>query len=334
MGLRILIDRVTKLPILDRELFFERKHMTTIPAIPDGLLPISKSRAIRLLLLGLRDHDDRVTKSLLRLSENIQLPDDVSRMWGACRFWHGQKNIHVGESATVLRFLWWFNQVQKAGKNFVRKKTLLDREITLDPEMLSWTIFDLLDKSKVPEGTSQLASAASLCTPWQYVRVTTKCPHQLQITYQVLDEWNVYLKTGKLPEAGIDPTIEAQAKAFIRVNTGGEWQFEMAQQEDFPFAYIMLGEWALTEAKKQWPSLANHESNRFTEVEQAKNEWLTMNTVSSRDHRVIQAVALFALLKGYKPKKIKAGIKYPEAVAKSWPAFYHFLDWAYENSRK
>jgi hypothetical protein len=108
----------------------------------------------------------------------------------------------------------------------------------------------------------------------------------------------------------------------------------MAQQEDFPFAYTMLGNWALHEARSQWPSLAEHESNRFTEVKRAKNEWFATNTISSRDHRVIQAVAMCALLKGGKPKKIRVGIRHPEAVAKSWPMFYQFLDWAYENSRK
>lgn len=309
--------------------------LVTIPPIPPELLPLSKSRAIRLLLLGLRDNDDRIIKSLLKLSEKTQLPDDARRMLGACRFWSHQDNIHVGESATVLRFLWWFNQVQKTNKNFVKEKTLFGRKITLDPEMLRWTIFELLDKTRVPEGTSQLASAASICTPWQYPRIVTNCPHQLQITYRVLDEWNVYLGTGKLPEAGIDPTIRLQAEAFIRVQCGREWQFEMAQQEDFPFAYTMLGDWAITEAKRRgWWSLTEHESNRFLEVPQAKHEWMHTHTISSKDHRVIQAVAMFALLKGCKPTKIIGQTKHPEAVAKSWPMFYQFLDWVYENRLK
>lgn len=306
----------------------------TVPPIPPHLLPISKSRAIRLLLLELRDNDDRIIRSLLKLSKEAELPDDVCRMLSACRFWHNNQNIHVGESATVLRFLWWFNQVRMDNKNFVREKTLLGRKITLDPEMLKWTIFDLLNNTKVPEGTSQLASAATLCTPWQYPRVVTNCPHQLQITYQVLDEWDVYLGTGRLPEAGIDPTIRLQAEAFMRVQCGSEWQFNMAQQEDFPFAYTMHGDWALREARSRWPSLAEHESNRFEEVVQAKAEWLNMHTISSKDHRVIQAVSMFAILKGCRPIRIRVGTRHPEAVAKSWPMFYQFLDWVYENRLK
>lgn len=305
-----------------------------MPAIPPNLLPISKSRAIRLLLLGLRDSDDRIIKSLLRAPQQAELPDDVGWMLGACRFWRNQDNIHVGESATVLRFLWWLSQVRKELKNFVKVRTLVGRLVTLNPEMLNWSIYDLLDKSKVPEGTSQLASAANLCTPWQYSRVKTNCPHHLHITYQVLDEWDTYLGTGKLPEAGIDPTIRLQSESFVRVLCGREWQFEMAQQEDLPFAYTMLGDWALAEAKKRWPSLAEHESNRFEEVPRAKTEWINTHVISSKDHRVIQAVAMWALLKGWKPKKILGQIKHPQAIAKSWPAFPQFLTWAHETCWK
>ncbi|MEN9614562.1 MAG: hypothetical protein RLZZ347_869 [Candidatus Parcubacteria bacterium] len=332
------VDIRFRLSIMKKELYFERLLMITISPIPPELLPISKSRAIRLLFLGLRDGDDSVIHFISRTYQRGLLPDDVVRMLDACRFWNNNQNIQVGESATVLRFLWWLSQAQKSNKNFVREGTLLGRKITLDPEMLNWTIKDLLDPERVPERTSQLASVATLHNPDRYRTFMVSYPHHLAITYEVLDQWYEYKRFQQkvpLPAPGIDATIEAQAKAFLLALRGGGWQFEMLQQEDFPFAYIMTdGDWALREARKRWPSLAEHESNRFTEVAKAKSDWAQRRVIDSADHRVIQAITMFAMLNRYKVKDIMRVTRHPKAVAKSWPAFYMFLDWVQENGLK
>jgi len=42
--------------------------------------------------------------------------------------------------------------------------------------------------------------------------------------------------------------------------------------------------------------------------------------ITSTDHRVIQAVAMFA-----ESKKLPYEVLYPKAVAKSWPKFWDFI---------
>ncbi|KPJ55780.1 hypothetical protein AMJ49_06350, partial [Parcubacteria bacterium DG_74_2] len=68
------------------------------------------------------------------------------------------------------------------------------------------------------------------------------------------------------------------------------------------------------EGEKRWPSLRGHESDRIAEMEQA----LRQTEVVSRDHRVIQAIAML--------KRNKVAIKYPDSVRKSWPQFWKFLN--------
>ncbi|MEK7574689.1 MAG: hypothetical protein AAB511_00450 [Patescibacteria group bacterium] len=300
--------------------------------IPPRLLSISKSRAIRLLFLALLNNTDVVIRRILAEHRREDLPDDVLRMLDACRFWSNH-NIPVGESATVLRFLWWLNESSGARRNLDRSGTLADRMVTLNPDMLNWTIHELLDPARVPEQTSQLASAATLYDPGKYPRIELNCPHHLRITYEVLDEWQNYKAGGVLPVCGIDPTIQAQAEAFLRVLCGQELQFEPLQQEDLPFARAFLGELVVEEARERWPSLAHHESNRFVEMERALSDWDTKHVISSRDHRVIQAVAMRAILKGSKPKKVLGAISHRKAVAKSWPRFEQFIEWAYEQKK-
>ena len=47
--------------------------------------------------------------------------------------------------------------------------------------------------------------------------------------------------------------------------------------------------------------------------------------ISSRDHRVVQAVAMRAKIKGQNIK-----LKYPTVVNKSWPQFWKFFENALE----
>ena len=67
------------------------------------------------------------------------------------------------------------------------------------------------------------------------------------------------------------------------------------------------------EGEKRWPSLRGHESDRIAEMEEA----LQQKEITSRDHRVIQAIAML--------KRDKITIKYPDSVNKSWPQFWQVL---------
>jgi len=72
--------------------------------------------------------------------------------------------------------------------------------------------------------------------------------------------------------------------------------------------------------EKHWPMLKHHESNRLEEIEVALSQAQKDKVITSKDHRVIQAIAML-----YKTKRKRVRFKYLKAVNKSWPQFWDFL---------
>lgn len=105
----------------------------------------------------------------------------------------------------------------------------------------------------------------------------------------------------------------SQAFAYINWRKNRKINFTPQQAEDYCFARA-FGLITAEEGEKIWPSLRGHESDRINEMEQSLNQ----DKITSTDHRIIQAVSM---LKGNSVK-----IKYPNAVNKSWPQFWRFLD--------
>ena len=75
------------------------------------------------------------------------------------------------------------------------------------------------------------------------------------------------------------------------------------------------------EGLHRWPNLQGHESNRIQSMEQALAQLTKGQSITSADHRVVQAIALKSKLEG-----IEAHFEKPEAVKKSWPLFWKFLE--------
>ena len=71
---------------------------------------------------------------------------------------------------------------------------------------------------------------------------------------------------------------------------------------------------------QKWKSLKGHESNRIIEMETALLQYNTGMEIVSKDHRVVQAIAMLAK---YDQKKID--FQNPRCVSKSWPEFWKFL---------
>ena len=74
------------------------------------------------------------------------------------------------------------------------------------------------------------------------------------------------------------------------------------------------------EGKKRWPNLQGHESNRIEAMEKELKNIEHKKPVTSRDHRVVEALAMKAAVEG---KAIQ--FEHSEVVAKSWPQFWDFL---------
>ncbi len=89
--------------------------------------------------------------------------------------------------------------------------------------------------------------------------------------------------------------------------------FVPEQAEDYCFSRA-FGIVTTEFGEKTWPSFKGHESDRIQEMDIA----LQQKEVTSKDHRVVQAIAM---LKGN-----EVLIKYLDSVNKSWPQFWKFLE--------
>jgi len=231
--------------------------------------------------------------------------DDIRSFGGALDSWGGPV-IDVGESGTAFRFLQFFAWKTKLDKRFTLGAMLSARNICRDPEIVNLSQKQLL---ALDNGTSQWASAAALCG--DPVRLTNP-PAKLALTYEALDAVS--------PDPiRVDRTLLRQARAFQEALTSGHMDFTPLHSEDFCFAYA-FGLVSAEEGMAKWPSLSGHESNRLDAMPAQMKLLLDNGVISSVDHRVVQALSMFALV-----NKIPFTVNQPRCAAKSWPRFWNFL---------
>ena len=81
------------------------------------------------------------------------------------------------------------------------------------------------------------------------------------------------------------------------------------------------------EAKRLWPQIQYHESNRIKEMTRTSRDLGRGDIVYSDDHRVVQADAMW--LQSLNLKRpvdaIKQRFHNPNCVNKTWPRFWDFL---------
>ncbi|MBI4128888.1 MAG: hypothetical protein HY460_02445, partial [Parcubacteria group bacterium] len=198
-------------------------------------------------------------------------------------------------------------------KKFILRGTLCRRPITHDSRIVSFSLAQLL---KLDHQTSQWASAAVLCGNAENVE---RPPAKLRLTYEAVRHWKERRARGKTWMLRKDETIGRQAETFLALYSGKEVAFEPKHSEDYCFARAFS--WTTSEeGKRRWPSLAGHESDRIEEMEKALLCASQGQHVSSKDHRVIQAVAMRS---AYERKETV--FDHPRVVNKSWPQFWGFL---------
>lgn len=276
--------------------------------IKNGLIPLDKSWIIR---MGILDLINGYSDTVLFLEKQKQLSDDLQALLGALRDWGLKKEINVGESGTLYRFLQFASWKLGLSKKFILQKTLRQRKICDNPEIINFSLSELL---KLDNGTSQWASAAVLLGNKNKI---SNPPYKLALTYEAVSHWENQRKQNKCWIPRYDRTILKQAAAFLKILDGEKADFAPEQAEDYCFARA-FGFITKEKGEELWPSLRSHESDRIAEME---NVLANLNgEIESRDHRAAQAIAMLQKTKG---KEIK--MKYPEAVNKSWPQFWNFL---------
>lgn len=268
-------------------------------------IPLDKSWIIRMGVLDMIHGRNEINKFL---AKQKNMGEDLLALKRASQDWN-KKEINVGESGTLYRFLQFASWKLNLDKKFIKKGTLRNRKITSNPKIINYPLGKLL---KLDSGTSQWASVSVLMGNSTKPK---KIPFKLATTYEAVRHW----KNHKPWVPKYDETIQKQAETFLKLLKGQKQKFKPAQAEDFCFAYI-FGYISKKEAEKKWPALKGHESNRFIEMDDMIKKMDSRKTVDSKDHRVIQALVMWALVND---KKFK--ITYPDSVNKSWPQFWKFI---------
>lgn len=268
-----------------------------------GYIPLDKSWMMRIGVLDLiNGHVDCINF----LKEQNYLSDDLKSLYRASIQWNSDKLIDVGESGTLYRFFKFVSWKLNADKKFILKGTLKDRKICDDQKIINWTLKKLLI---LDNKTSQWASASVLMGNQEKIE---NPPYKLQVTYDAVQHWNNAKQNNEGWEPRYDETILRQASAYLKWTENGKIDFIPQQAEDYCFAraFELI---SAEEGEKRWPSLRSHESDRIEEMERALKE----KEITSKDHRVIQAIAML--------KRGNIHIIHPESVNKSWPQFWKFL---------
>lgn len=274
-------------------------------------IPLDKSWTIRMGVLDLLDgNSDNV---IFILEEQKRLSDDLIALKRVCRSWNSKDVIDVGESGTLYRFLQFASWKFGLGKKFIIHGTLEERDICDNPKIIGYSLKKLL---QLDNGTSQWASAAVLCGKKGEV---ANPPYKLARTYKAVKYWNIFKAHGTSWQPIHDATILSQVTNFIFLLNGKESIFKPRQSEDYCFARAF--DFVIAkQGEKLWPSLKGHESNRIKEMEKTLDEYRKGKEITSRDHRVLQAIFMKA-----KVERKKISCKHPDSVNKSWPQFWDFL---------
>ncbi len=277
-------------------------------------IPLDKSWMIRMGVLDV----SHGRYDIVRFLEDYQRPvsDDLQALLRCARAWKSGRELDVGESGTLYRFLQYYSWKRGLNKEFRLQGTLQERaasSICDDPEIVSLPIEEL---RKLDDGTSQWASARYLAGDRE--RVPDPQP-KLKLTYEAVAHWEKRRKQGKCWVPRYDETIRAQALAYLGYLRTGKMKFVPQHSEDYCFARAFN---LITpkQGAKIWPQLVSHESNRFTHLEDVLAAAKHGELIDSKDHRVVQAVVM-----RQRARKRPVKIADKNVVGKSWPEFWDFI---------
>lgn len=283
--------------------------------ISKGFIPLDKSWIIR---MGVLDMINNNKETLEFLNKQKNLGSDLLTLRNILR--KKNQEIDVGESGTLYRFLQFASWKLGLNHRFVKHGTLKHRNITDDPKIINLSQKELL---KLDSGTSQWASASVLMGDKERIE---NPPTKLALSYEAFDHWHFQRKQNLLWKPKYDKTILKQALSFIELLKTNLTSFVPEHSEDYCFAraFNLISK---NEGQNKFPSIAGHESNRLKEMETCLQQASAGKEIESKDHRVIQALAML-----HQTKNLQIKFKYPKSVNKSWPQFWDFLEWTCRES--
>ena len=289
--------------------------------IKQGYIPLDKSWMIRMGVLDLIHNREDSIKYLKKNFEKLN--KDLKALYKASMDWNNKQEIDVGESGTLYRILKFASWKLGLNKTFILHGTLKERKICDNPEIVNWPLKELLmldGKDPTKRGTSQWASASVLLGNEERIESIKDPPFKLKVNYDAVEHWKKMIAAGLCWEPRYDETILAQALAFLDILNHKQVKFRPQQAEDYCFARA-FGFISNFVGEAKWPSLHGHESDRIEEMEKELESAETGKKIKTKDHRVIQAIAMLQKTKG-----IPIRVIHRSAVNKSWPQFWNFLE--------
>ena len=280
--------------------------------VSKGFIPLSKYWSMRLGFLDIIN-DTKLFIPLIEEREDIG--DDLRVLIRISKEWNNKNEHNVGEAGALYRLLRFYSWKHNLDKTFIKEKTLKEREICDNKEIVNWPISKLLE---LDNNTPQWASAAILTSS---INQGEEIPDDyfLNLSKEALEHYNKSKELEIVCELRYDETILNQAEAFMQLLAEGKTDFKPIQQDDYCFAraFNLITK---EDGEKRWPELKGHESNRLEEMEKQIENLNHEREIDSKDHRVVQAIAMLSLLEGK-----ETNFSHPECVSKSWPEFWEFL---------
>src|SRR3989344_236905 len=225
---------------------------------------------------------------------------------------------YVGESGTLYRILQFVSWKLSLDKKFIIRGTLVDRvkKMPNNPEIVNLNLEEL---RALPDDTSQRVTAAILLGNQE--SIPEYFDYEIKnTTIEALAHWKKQRLAGLPWKPRYDQTIQKQAEVFLELREGLRPVFIPKHSEDYCFARV-FGYMSKQEGEIRWPKLHGHETDRLEGMEKAILQAETKQEIDSRDHRVVQAMAMWGIV-----HKKEFKFTYPETVNKTWPQFWDFLD--------
>lgn len=277
----------------------------SLPNIPEKHIPLCKSTYMRLATLDYI-HDSSQTIDILSNYWAL-LGDDLKATRNAfVQLKNRDYPIRVDKSRTLYCIIQWKLWLDGIDKEISANFSVADR-IHANKEIIYLSPERLL---QLESGTSQWATAQAL---WGSANRIVSPPQKLQMTYDLIDNYD------KERKIIYDQTILRQLIAWYNMIQGRQHGFFPLHSEDACFAMIVL-EFNYENIHEQWPQIEFHESDRILEADITRREINADHSISSRDHRIIQAGVMKQILEE-KP----ISVKYPHEVNKSFPFFFHCI---------
>jgi hypothetical protein len=295
-------------------------------------MPLDKCWTIRLgvldILNGRQDHISNEISSWERLHGPKSITKDIKALHACARNWDEQSMVvQVSDCRTLYCFLKYASWKLKDMRSYMIGDDLLIRAPHADPKIVDW------DQTKL-----MTLEGGSTC--WASAKVLLGCTHRvflpprlLEMTYNAVCTWKASTKRGT-GEYGLfgDMILFRQAAAFWDIIHKGkslkvedllpDTQSRSSRPDPLPQDYFMLrtfGVINMVEGRKQFPELS-YRRDRISDMEKQLGNLQMGKPIDTKDHRIIQAITMKSMYDGK-----AADIIHVDAVEKSWPAFWEFL---------